>query len=242
MATTIVKIRKTIPSNSNFYLSGGDTEITLNSIIEIAFNSKKELKKSTPGESKTASTYAGKDKIITNILDRKTGSETISIRGYLEDSTEDSGTLTAYTSNSLIDTGKSWTVNAYAGYCVKISHEDIGGPHKYVMKKILSNTATALTISGTWGDDEILAGEDYEIIYPAWTKFWKLRAMCITGGPLTSFTWANQVFSTSTNGVFMESITGNQRSDGTYSIDYAQDEGVARIEVSIDLFLGEVRA
>lgn len=60
---------------------------------------------------------------------------------------EDTGTATGtQTTSTLQDTTKSWTVNDYAGAWVWIDT----GTGQYQRKKIVSNTSTTLTISGTW--------------------------------------------------------------------------------------------
>ena len=58
----------------------------------------------------------------------------------------DSGTATAGASTTITDSGKSWTVNAYANQIVKIT----GGTGSGQVRNITSNTATALTVSDAW--------------------------------------------------------------------------------------------
>ena len=57
----------------------------------------------------------------------------------------DSGTCTGIAATTLTDTAKTWTVNAYAGMYVQIATGSTNG-HQY--GRIVSNTATVLTISG----------------------------------------------------------------------------------------------
>lgn len=50
------------------------------------------------------------------------------------------------TNNTLVDTTKSWTVNRWSNYAVRI----LAGTGAGQVRRILSNTSTALTIIGTW--------------------------------------------------------------------------------------------
>src|SRR5690348_4057085 len=56
------------------------------------------------------------------------------------------GTATSGAASTLTDTGKSWTVNQFANFALKIT----GGTGSGQTKTVVSNTATVLTISGTW--------------------------------------------------------------------------------------------
>lgn len=58
----------------------------------------------------------------------------------------DSGTATAGANGTITDTNKSWRTNVYAGKNVHIT----GGTGSGQIKQIVSNTATALTVSGNW--------------------------------------------------------------------------------------------
>lgn len=58
----------------------------------------------------------------------------------------DSGTATAGTATTLSDTTKAWTTNQWAGGWVTIT----GGTGSGQVAQVASNTATALTIVGTW--------------------------------------------------------------------------------------------
>ncbi|MEO9294499.1 MAG: hypothetical protein ABI347_02750 [Nitrososphaera sp.] len=60
----------------------------------------------------------------------------------------DSGTATAGSSTTLTDGSKAWTINAYAGLGVKIT----GGTGSGQVRRIISNTSTALTISNGTDD------------------------------------------------------------------------------------------
>lgn len=66
-------------------------------------------------------------------------------RVYYVTSTVDSGTATAGGGTTLTDTGKTWTVNGYVGDLVVIT----GGTGENQVRRITSNTATALTVA-TW--------------------------------------------------------------------------------------------
>lgn len=58
----------------------------------------------------------------------------------------DAGTATAGTSTSLTDSTKSWTVNRWSNYAVRI----MAGTGAGQLRPILSNTSTALTVYGSW--------------------------------------------------------------------------------------------
>ncbi|NDC94971.1 hypothetical protein EBZ38_09610 [bacterium] len=57
----------------------------------------------------------------------------------------DSGVATSATATTLVDSAKAWTVNGYANYFVRI----LRGTGAGQIRKITSNTATALTVP-TW--------------------------------------------------------------------------------------------
>jgi len=60
---------------------------------------------------------------------------------------EDTGTSTgSNTSTTLNDTGKSWTINEWTDYCLIIT----SGTNAGEMRKIVSNTATELTVDAAW--------------------------------------------------------------------------------------------
>lgn len=59
----------------------------------------------------------------------------------------DTGTATAGGSNTLTDSSKTFTVNAFVGNYVKIT----GGTGAGQIRVIVSNTATVLTVSSNWG-------------------------------------------------------------------------------------------
>lgn len=59
----------------------------------------------------------------------------------------DSGTATAGANTTLTDSSKTWPVNAHTGRLVRIT----GGTGSGQVKHVISNTATALTISGAAG-------------------------------------------------------------------------------------------
>lgn len=58
----------------------------------------------------------------------------------------DAGVATSGAASTLTDSTKSWTTNQYANYAVRI----IAGTGIGQIKPIVSNTATALTVLGTW--------------------------------------------------------------------------------------------
>jgi hypothetical protein len=86
------------------------------------------------------------------------------ILGY--DAGKSSGSNTA---NTIIDSGKSWTVNRYANYAVRI----LFGTGAGQLRRIISNSSTALTINGFWNilpDNTsvyVIQG-DSETVYFSW--------------------------------------------------------------------------
>ena len=67
------------------------------------------------------------------------------------------GTATGGTTTTLVDTGKSWQTNEWAGFTVKHS----GGDEQSI---VASNTATTLTLQYAWGAAPT-AGTDYTLGY-----------------------------------------------------------------------------
>jgi hypothetical protein len=75
---------------------------------------------------------------------------------------DDSGTASAAAASTLTDETKAWVTNIHAGKLLRIS-AGIGINEE---RKIASNTATIITIVGTW-TTQPQAGSSYEIIDPA---------------------------------------------------------------------------
>jgi len=80
----------------------------------------------------------------------------------------DSGTATAGASTTLTDGGKSWTVNAYAGFEVRIT----AGTGSGQWRTITSNTATVLTVTPAWTTtpDATSVYEVYQVTSPVQTS------------------------------------------------------------------------
>jgi len=75
----------------------------------------------------------------------------------------------------------------------------------------------------------------------AWEKFWQLRAMVVRGGPLTNLTIENIQYKASTQEAYLEDIAGTIKADDTGSINSAQADGTARVEVVLSCFIGDER-
>jgi hypothetical protein len=58
----------------------------------------------------------------------------------------DTGTATSSTNTTLADSSKNWLSNSFVGFTIEIT----GGTGATQIRKIVSNTATALTINTTW--------------------------------------------------------------------------------------------
>jgi hypothetical protein len=101
------------------------------------------------GTGGTVTTARGQMKYLYDTL-MSSGSDAFSDDYYiiLEFSTTalDSGTATAGGASTLTDSGKSWTVNGYAGQVVKLT----GGTGSGQVRNITSNTATQLTVTEAW--------------------------------------------------------------------------------------------
>lgn len=79
----------------------------------------------------------------------------------------------------------------------------------------------------------------------AWTKAWKLRGMCSSGGPLSDLTIENLTFGTGSQEAYLEEvnfIAQPLRAKGLKINETSSDSvGVARIEVSLSIYLGDER-
>jgi hypothetical protein len=75
----------------------------------------------------------------------------------------------------------------------------------------------------------------------AWEKFFRLRAMCSRGGPLTNLTIENIEFKSDTQEAFLEDIVGIIKSDDTGAINSNFGDGTGRIELTISIFIGQER-
>lgn len=81
----------------------------------------------------------------------------------------------------------------------------------------------------------------------AWNKYWKIRSMLITGGPLTSLIVEDVTFSSSTQQVFLESISSITNPIGDTTIDNSLGDvgegghDAARIEIDMTFVLGNSR-
>jgi len=87
-----ISLRKTIPTSSNFYTTGGDQKVTLAGTQEINIHSKKDLIKVKKAKSKSSQDSEDSDEFDNLVVDLKKGTDEIRIRGWLEDD----GTDTAW--------------------------------------------------------------------------------------------------------------------------------------------------
>ena len=78
----------------------------------------------------------------------------------------------------------------------------------------------------------------------AWTKAWKLRAMSVVGGPVTSLVIENLTFGTGSQQAYLEEVNFITEPTG---LDLAINEtsslslGIKRIEVDLNFYLGDSR-
>ena len=75
----------------------------------------------------------------------------------------------------------------------------------------------------------------------AWETFWKLRAMCTSGGSLYNLTIENIEFKNETQEAFLEDIVQTFISDDTGVINVNKGSQIARIEVVLTFFIGDER-
>ncbi len=77
----------------------------------------------------------------------------------------------------------------------------------------------------------------------AWTKAWKLRGMCSSGGPLSDLTIENLNFGTGSQEAYLEEINFISHpltAKGLKINETSSDSiGVARIEVGLSIYLGD---
>ena len=79
----------------------------------------------------------------------------------------------------------------------------------------------------------------------AWTKAWKLRAMSVVGGPISSLVIENQTFGTGSQQAFLEEINfiahPNRVQGLTINNTSSASMGIARIEIDLNFYLGDSR-
>jgi len=161
----VVSVRKTIPTTSNFYTTGGDQTITLAGTTKIIFHTKKALIKINRRKNKSRQASEDSDEFDNQVVDLKHGTDEVVINGWIEDDDTDT----------------------------------------------------------------------------AWEKYWRLRAMCSRGGPLTNLTIEDIEFKGATQEAFLEDIAGTIIADDTGSINVSKGEGIVRIELVLSFFIGDER-
>jgi len=75
----------------------------------------------------------------------------------------------------------------------------------------------------------------------AWEKFWRLRAMCSRGGPVTNLTIDNIQFKSTTQEAFLEDVVGTAKPDDSGALNSNRADDGARIEISLSFFIGDER-
>jgi len=232
---TTISFAKTIPTSSDYYSYGGAILINFSGVTSIIPHFKKNLIKIQKPKSKSRQAATPSDKFDNNIVDLKRGTDEITVRGWLDDDQYD-GTATSGGSSQLLDTGAAWTVGEHNGATLEI----ISGTGSGQSKTVTLNTPTLLTVSSSWATEPDNTSV-YKIIKTAWTKLWQIRAMCSTGGALTTFTIGDISFSSSTQEAFIEELTGNINPDDTGEIYTNSGDGIVRIDISMNFFIGDAR-
>ena len=75
----------------------------------------------------------------------------------------------------------------------------------------------------------------------AWEKFWRLRAMCSRGGPVTNLTIDNIQFKSATQEAFLEDVVGTAKPDDSGTLNSNRADDGARIEIALSFFIGDER-
>jgi len=93
------------------------------------------------------------------------------------------------------------------------------------------------------GTDEITVTGWLEdtAISTAWEKFWQIRAMIATGGALANLTVGDIQFTSASQEAFIEELTGTIEPDDTGGIDSSFANDSARINITINFFIGDSR-
>lgn len=85
----VISLRKTIPSTSNFYTTGGDQTITLAGTTKIVTHTKKDLIKVNKRKNKARQISEDSDEFDNKVVDLKNGTDEIIINGWIEDDDAD---------------------------------------------------------------------------------------------------------------------------------------------------------
>jgi len=75
----------------------------------------------------------------------------------------------------------------------------------------------------------------------AWEKFWRLRAMCSRGGPVTNLTVDNIQFKSDTQEAFLEDVLGTVNPDDSGTLNVNKTDDRARVQVALTFFIGDER-
>lgn len=75
----------------------------------------------------------------------------------------------------------------------------------------------------------------------AWNKFWKLRAMCSSGGALSSLVIENLTFSSGQTTAFLEEVTGTAPPFQGKTINTNSNLKAERIACDLTFYIGEAR-
>ncbi len=104
-----ILIRKTIPSSSDYYTTGGDITITLSGAYSIIPHFKKQLIKIKKPKTKSRQAASPSDKFDNQVVDLKKGTDEIVIRGWLEDDTTSTAWEKLWQLRAMVSTGGALT-------------------------------------------------------------------------------------------------------------------------------------
>jgi len=115
---------------------------------------------------------------------------------------------------------------------VAITNSDLGTNYVKDLKRVEDNIKL-----GGWLADTTDSS--------AWTKAWKLRAMSVVGGPVSSLVIENLTFSSAIQSAFLEEVNfiahPNRVQGLTINNTSSASMGIARIEVDLSFYLGDSR-
>lgn len=75
----------------------------------------------------------------------------------------------------------------------------------------------------------------------AWSRAWKLRGMCASGGPVTTLVIEDKTFDTGSQQAWLEEVTWTANALDSTRVNTSLGKGKARIELDLSFYLGDKR-
>ncbi len=93
------------------------------------------------------------------------------------------------------------------------------------------------------GVDELVINGwlDDDATNTAWEKYWHLRAMVVSGGPLNNLIVDNLTFDTTTQQCFLNDVSGTLNPNDAGDIHVSAGKDIARIEITLTFLMGDER-